>query len=162
MFANRPPTDEEKAFRILRVEAASKLAVTITCREFRGVWSHWTGKSNVVCVSADTCKSCARGVTRRWNGYVSVQSEATGARALLHFTPPVAEYLLAFSQHTPFLLGLQIVVSRSGPLKNGQLSCRRQGINPNVIELEISDLEWQIAKLYDRSAFVELRIASEA
>lgn len=162
MFANRPPTDEDKAFRILRVEAASKLRVTITCREFRGVWSHWTGKSNVVCLAAENCKHCARGVNRRWNGYCSVQSEETAARAILHFTPPVAEYLLSFSQHTPFLLGLQIVLSRSGTQKNGQLYCRRQGINPNVIELEMSDLEWQIAKLYDRSAFVELRIASEA
>lgn len=160
MFENRPPSDQEKAFQIIRVKPDCRLTATIVSKEFRGVYTHWSGEENIVCYPGLKCKRCDRGENRRWNGYVAIQSETTQQRALLHFTPPVADFLLAWSLRPPFLLGMQITVTRCGPLQNSKLACQRRGVDENVTELELPDLEHQIGKLFKRSPFVVLKIAS--
>ena len=160
MFANRPPTDKEKAFQIIRVKPDCRLEATIVSKEFRGVFTHWSGEENIVCYPGIKCTRCDRGEQRRWNGYVAVQSEKTERRALLHFTPPVGEYLTAWSLRPPFLLGMQVTIQRCGPLKNSPLVCTRRGVDHSVIELELDSLEWQVSRLFKRTPFVELKIAS--
>lgn len=162
MFDNQPPTDHKKAFQILRVAAASRVDVTIISREFRGVGTHWTGKENKVCDRPNPCKLCDRGEQRRWNGYIAVQSETTQTRAILHFTPPVAEYLKAYSHRPPFLLGLEVTIQRCGVLNNGKLVISKRGVNQDVTELSIEDLEWQVSRLFNKASWSALKIASEA
>lgn len=160
MFVNRPPTDQEKALRIIRVKPDCRLDVTIVCREFRGVFTHWTGEENEICIPGHLCKRCERGEQRRWNGYVAVKSETTHDLAMLHFTPPVAEYLVAWSLREPFLLGMMITVRRLGPLKNSPLSCERRGVDSKTREMDLKTLEALVGHLYRRCVFKSSELKS--
>lgn len=107
-------------FRLTRCPTSGSMKVVILSHDLIGRMVHyWAGRTRP-CIP-DNCEACNANHRPRWKGYIAGIDLADNSRVIVEVTANVAERIAAEFDHHRTLIGLRMMLERSGKKANGRV-----------------------------------------
>jgi len=121
-----PDPREFATIRLIRVPTSGGVTGLITANEVIGCYTHWDTYRTQPC-PGDGCPLCLDGQPKRWQGYLSLQSQTTQRQVVLQITALAAQQLHQEKVRYGYIRGLLAEFSRAAKRPNGRIlvQCRQ-------------------------------------
>jgi hypothetical protein len=127
LWSTTPPDPHEFAtIRLMRVPQSGSLLGLITSEEVLGCYTHWDTYRTQPC-PGDGCPLCLDGQPKRWQGYLSLQSQSTQKQVVVQITALAAQQLQQEKARYGHIRGLLADFSRVAKRPNARIlvQCRQ-------------------------------------
>jgi len=147
---DRPPM-LGKVHHVIKVLSTSPQGFAVCSEAIQGYWTHWNGKRTTPCFGGKgKCDGCKNALSRRWKGFLFVQTTDGQVTGWLELTPLAAERLLNRMPEGAAVRGIQILVFRERAGKKSPLAVEIAGVSPHALTLPPApDVEKTLHRLWD-------------
>lgn len=151
MFVDHPEDCVGQPFPIVRPKPQQPIVCVASTNVFKGVVTHYLGRTRYRCLGEGKCHCCHIGAEKRWSGHLTVVCDRHENQSIVCFTGGCADVLRSCYRRQRGLLGVKLCFSRMGMSTTGPQMVRILATDIDVPSISTRDLQRMLERIYAKT-----------